>query len=83
MVSYFNLLRAKNKVTVPTFWSDQAIFLRHGFCVGFAMEFPFLYSNQYDTFVRKATLKGLERARYADYKMKERVRLDVIKTEKQ
>merc|ERR1712060_659269 len=83
MASYFNFLRAKNKVTVPSFWKDQSIFLAHGFCLGFSLEFTFLYFSAYDSFIRKATLKSLERTRYADYKMKERKRLDQIKQEKQ
>ena len=82
MASYFNLLRATNKVTVPSFWQDQSRFLEHGFMVGFTLEFLFLKTNTYDSVFRKATLKTLERMRYADYKMKERVRLDVIKKEK-
>ena len=58
------------------------MFLRHGFALGFGLEFIFLYFNAYDNFIRKATMKCLERARYSDYKMKERSKLDVIKDEK-
>ena len=76
MANYFNLLRARNRVTVPPFWKDQSIFLMHGFMIGFSLEFTFLYFNSYDMFIRKATLKSLERTRYADYKMKERTRLN-------
>ena len=68
MASYFNFLRATNKVTVPSFWKDQSMFLMHGFMIGFTLEFLFLYGNAYDSFIRKATLKSLERTRYADYK---------------
>ena len=82
MASYFNLLRATNKVTVPTFWKDQSMFLMHGFMIGFTMEFAFLKFGTYESVFRKATFKSLERVRYADYKMKERKRLDSIKKEK-
>ena len=82
MASYFNLLRATNKVTVPSFWKDQSMFLTHGFLMGFTLEFTFIYFSAYDSFIRKATLKSLERMRYADYKMKERTRLDSIKQDK-
>mmetsp|Transcript_25227 Transcript_25227/g.31593 ORF Transcript_25227/g.31593 Transcript_25227/m.31593 type:complete len:87 (+) Transcript_25227:23-283(+) len=81
-MSYFRFLRAKNQVTVPTFWQDQSYFLTHGFMMGFSLEITFLYFNAYDSFIRKACLKQLERARYADYKKKERSKLDVIKQEK-
>ena len=50
--------------------------------MGFSLELTFLYFNAYDNFIRKACLKSLERARYADYKKKERAKLDVIKDEK-
>ena len=79
---YFNLLKAKNRITIPPFWADQAMFLRHGFALGFSLEFIFLYFNAYDNFIRKATMKCLDRARYSDYKLKERSKLDVIKEEK-
>ena len=81
-MSYFRFLQAKNKITVPPFWMDQSLFLRHGFMMGFSLELTFLYFNAYDNFIRKACLKSLERARYADYKKKERAKLDVIKDEK-
>ena len=81
-MSYFRFLREANKITVPTFWLDQSYFLKHGFIMGFTLELTFLYFNAYDNFIRKACLKQLERARYADYKMKERAKLDMIKEEK-
>ena len=81
-MSYFRLLRATNKITVPDFWRDQSYFLKHGFMMGFSLEITFLYFNAYDNFIRKACMKQLERARYADYKKKERGKLDVIKEEK-
>ena len=81
-MSYFNILRKTNCVTVPPFWVDQSYFLRDGFLMGLTLELTFLYFNAYDSFVRKATVKCLERARYADYKMKEKVKLDQIKLEK-
>ena len=81
-MSYFRFLRATNKVTVPTFWRDQSYFLTHGFMLGFSLEMTFLYFNAYDSFIRKACLKQLDRARYADYKKKERAKLDIIRTEK-
>ena len=80
-MSYFNLLK-KHKVTVPTFWADQALFIRHGFMLGFSLEFIFLYFNAYDSFTRKATMKCLERVRYSEYKMKEKIKLDEIKEQK-
>ena len=54
----------------------------HGFIMGFTLEMTFLYFNAYDSFIRKACMKQLERARYADYKKKERARLNTIKQEK-
>ena len=81
-MSYFNILRKTNRVTVPPFWVDQSYFLRDGFIMGATLEFTFLYFNAYDSFVRKATVKCLERARYADYKQKEKVKLEQIKLEK-
>ena len=81
-MSYFRFLRATNQITVPTFWKDQSLFLMHGFMMGFSLEITFLYFNAYDSFIRKACLKQLDRARYADYKKKERAKLDIIKTEK-
>lgn len=81
-MSYFRFLRETNRITVPTFWVDQSYFLRHGFMLGFSLEITFLYFNAYDNFIRKACLKQLERARYADYKKKERMKLDMIKDEK-
>ena len=81
-MKYFNILRATNKVTIPSFWTDQAHFLRHGFIMGFSLEFLFLQFNAYDSFTRKATIKCLDRARQADYKLKEREKLDVIKAQK-
>ena len=54
----------------------------HGFMMGFTLEMTFLYFNAYDSFIRKACMKQLERARYADYKKKERARLNTIKQEK-
>jgi hypothetical protein len=75
-MSYFNILRKTNRVTVPAFWVDQSYFLRDGFIMGATLEFTFLYFNAYDNFVRKATMKCLERARYADYKQKEKTKLD-------
>lgn len=80
-MSYFNILK-KHKVTVPPFWTDQSFFLRHGFMMGFTLEFVFLYTNSYDSFIRKATLKCLERVRERDYKMQEKKKLDAIKIEK-
>ncbi len=80
-MSYFNILK-KHKVSVPAFWTDQSFFLRDGFIMGFTLEFIFLYLNAYDSFTRKATIKCLERARYTDYKMKERKMLETIKEEK-
>ena len=50
--------------------------------MGFTLEMTFLYFNAYDSFIRKACMKQLERARYADYKKKERARLNTIKQEK-
>ena len=50
--------------------------------MGVTLELTFLYFNAYDSFVRKATVKCLERARYADYKQKEKFRLEQIKNEK-
>ena len=50
--------------------------------MGFSLEITFLYFNAYDNFTRKACLKQLDRARYADYKMKERSKLDTIREEK-
>lgn len=81
-MSYFNILRKTNRVTVPTFWMDQSYFLRDGFIMGATLEFTFLYFNAYDSFVRKATVKGLERARYADYKQKEKTKLEQVRQEK-
>ncbi len=81
-MSYFNILRKRNRVTVPPFWVDQSYFLRDGFLMGFTLETVFLYFNAYDSFVRKATVKCLERARYADYKQKEKSKLAEIKQEK-
>ena len=78
-MSYFNILRKNNKVTVPPFWTDQSYFLRDGFIMGFTLEFLFLYFNAYDSFTRKATLKCLDSVRYEDYKMKEKMKLDQIK----
>lgn len=75
-MSYFNILRKTNRVTVPPFWVDQSYFLRDGFIMGAVLEFTFLYFNAYDNFVRKASMKCLERARYADYKQKEKTKLD-------
>ena len=80
-MSYFNILK-KHKVTVPPFWTDQSLFIRDGFIMGFTLEFIFLYFNAYDSFTRKATIKCLERVRYADYKLKEKKKLDEIKEEK-
>ena len=54
----------------------------HGFIMGFTLEMTFLYFNAYDSFIRKACMKQLERARYADYKKKERARLNTIKQDK-
>ena len=81
-MSYFNILKKTNRITVPTFWTDQSYFLRDGFLMGFTLELTFLYCNAYDSFVRKATVKCCERARYADYKQKEKFRLEQIKQEK-
>lgn len=50
--------------------------------MGFTLEFIFLYFNAYDSFTRKATIKCLERVRYSDYKLKEKIKLDEIKEEK-
>jgi hypothetical protein len=50
--------------------------------MGATLEFTFLYFNAYDNFVRKATMKCLERARYADYKQKEKTKLDMIRAQK-
>lgn len=50
--------------------------------MGLTLELTFLYFNSYDTFVRKATVKCLERARYADYKQKEKTKLEQIREEK-
>ncbi len=50
--------------------------------MGFTLEFIFLYFNAYDSFTRKATIKCLERVRYSDYKLKEKIKLDQIKEEK-
>lgn len=50
--------------------------------MGFTLEFIFLYFNAYDSFTRKATIKCLERVRYSDYKLKEKIKLDLIKEEK-
>src|SRR5688500_13811289 len=80
-MSYFNILK-KHKVTVPPFWTDQSYFIRDGFIMGFTLEFLFLYFNAYDSFTRKATIKCLDRVRYTDYKMKEKIKLDEIKVEK-
>ena len=81
-MSYFNILRRNNKVTVPPFWTDQSYFLRDGFIMGFTLEFLFLYFNAYDAFTRKATMKCLDSVRHEDYKMQERGRLTIIKAEK-
>ena len=81
-MSYFSILK-KHKVSVPPFWSDQSFFLRDGFIMGFTLEFIFLYFNAYDSFTRKATIKCLERVRYTEYKMKEKLKLDQIKVGKQ
>ena len=81
IMSYFSILK-KHKVTVPPFWTDQSYFLRDGFIMGFTLEFIFLYFNAYDSFTRKATIKCLERVRYSEYKLKEKVKLDQIKEEK-
>lgn len=67
---------------MPPFWTDQSFFLRDGFIMGFTLEFIFLYFNAYDSFTRKATIKCLERVRYSDYKLKEKIKLDEIKEEK-
>lgn len=75
-MSYFNILRKNNKVTVPHFWTDQSYFLRDGFIMGFTLEFLFLYFNAYDSFTRKATLKCLETIKYEDYKLREKVKLE-------
>ena len=80
-MSYFNILK-KHKVSVPPFWTDQSYFIRDGFILGFTLEFIFLYFNAYDSFTRKATIKCLERVRYTDYKLREKVKLDEIKMEK-
>ena len=50
--------------------------------MGFCLESVFLYFNAYDSFIRKASIKCLERARYADYKQKEKFKLQQIKAEK-
>ena len=81
-MSYFNILRRNNKVTVPPFWQDQSYFLRDGFIMGFGLEFMFLYFNAYDSFTRKATIKCLDSIRYEDYKLREKMKLDEIKAEK-
>lgn len=81
MPSYFRHLK-KHKVYVPPFWTDQSLFLRDGFIMGATLEFIFLYFNAYDGFTRKATIKCLERVRYQDYKMREKVKLDEIKEQK-
>ena len=77
-MSYFRSLQ-KYKTVVPSFWTDQSLFLRDGFIMGFTIEFIFLYANMYDSFVRKATLKCLEQKRYFDYKLKESKKLNEIK----
>ena len=81
-MSYFNILRRNNRVTIPPFWTDQSYFLRDGFIMGFTLEFLFLYFNAYDNFTRKATLKCLDSIRYEEYKLKEKSKLDEIKKEK-
>ena len=43
--------------------------------MGFILECTFLYFNAYDSFIRKATIKCLERARHAEYKLNEKARL--------
>ena len=78
-MSYFNILRKNNKVTIPSFWTDQSHFLRHGFIMGFSLEFVFLYFNAYDMFTRKATVKCLDSVRYEDYKLREKIKLMEIK----
>ncbi len=50
--------------------------------MGATLEFTFLYFNAYDSFVRKATVKCLERARQSDYKQKEKVKLEQIRQDK-
>ena len=80
-MSYFRSLQ-KYKTVVPSFWTDQSLFLRDGFIMGFTIELIFLYTNMYDTFVRKATLKWLEQKRFYDYKLKEKKKLDEIKASK-
>mmetsp|Transcript_23451 Transcript_23451/g.26013 ORF Transcript_23451/g.26013 Transcript_23451/m.26013 type:complete len:105 (+) Transcript_23451:27-341(+) len=77
-MSYFRSLQ-KYKTVVPSFWTDQSLFLRDGFIMGFAIEFIFLYTNMYDSFVRKATLKCLEQKRYFDYKLRESKKLNEVK----
>ena len=67
-MSYFNILRRTNRVTVPPFWTDQSYFLRDGFLMGLLLETGFIYTHCYDAWTRKATVKCLERIRYIDYK---------------
>ncbi|CAI2385981.1 unnamed protein product [Moneuplotes crassus] len=80
-MSYFRSLQ-KYKTVVPSFWTDQSLFIRDGFIMGFTIEMIFLYTNMYDSFVRKATLKCLEQKRYFDYKLKEKKKLDEIRENK-
>merc|ERR1712086_1245011 len=77
-MSYFNILRRSAKVTVPPFWTDQSLFLRDGFIMGFGLEFLFLYFNAYDSFTRKATLKCLDTVRHDDYKLQEKAKLEAL-----
>ena len=67
---------------MPSFWTDQALFLRDGFLMGFGLEFIFLYFNAYESMTRKATVKCLDRVRQTDYKRRERVKLNEIREEK-
>ena len=80
-MSYFKSLN-KYKTVVPPFWTDQYLFLRDGFLMGFGLEFIFLYTNMYDSFTRKAALKWLEQKRYYDYKLREQKKLNEIKEAK-
>ena len=80
-MSYFKSLN-KYRTVVPPFWTDQYLFLRDGFIMGFGIEFIFLYANMYDSFTRKAALKCLEQRRYYDYKLREHKKLNEIKEAK-
>ena len=54
-MSYFRKLKQYKSVT-PPFWTDQSLFIRDGFIMGFTFEMIFLYFNAYDSITRKAAV---------------------------